>query len=120
MVDPIIKFQKKYVCIQTAVYWGNPQPDGFGKISYNDPVEIKVRWDEKTQFVRDDKGKEITSKAEVIVLQDLEVDGLLYLGEIADLNSSGDPPVSEAWKIIRSDKSPTFGKTNVFVRTVYL
>jgi len=123
MVSPLIKFLQKDVCVQTAVYWGNPQPDGYGGISYDPPVEIKCRWDEKVQLVRDDRGKEVVSKAEVLVLQDVDPDGMLYLGSLTDLSSGVlDSPeqVDGAWKILSMSKAPLFGSTSEFVRTAYL
>lgn len=122
MSDPLIQFVES-VCVQTAVYWGAPQPDGFGGITYSDPVEISCRWDEKTKVVTDNNGKEIVSKAEVLVTQDVDEEGYLYLGTIDDLDSSEqDSPedVVGAWEIKRVDASPLFRSTDKFVRVVYL
>lgn len=122
MADPIIKFLKKQVCAQTAVYWGNPIKDAYGNMVYDDPVEIAVRWDDQTELVRDSTGKEVVSKAQVIVLQDLDVDGWLYLGALSEFGSPlpGPTDVDGAYKIIRFDKNPLFNNVSEFVRQVYL
>jgi len=123
MASGIIKFLKKYVCVQTAVYWECEGTDAYGNVNYSDPVELSVRWDEQTELIRDNWGKEVASKAQVQVLQDLKVDGWLYLGSLSELSSSEqDDPVSIAntYKVIRFDKNPLFNSISEYVRTVYL
>ena len=122
MVDPLIKFVES-VCVQTAVYWGNPTPDGYGGTTYDDPVEISCRWDETINIIRNNQGEEVVSKAETLVTQDVDENGMLYLGELDDLDSAEEESpetVNGTWKIIRFDKTPLFRSTDEFVRTVYL
>lgn len=106
------------VCIQVAVYWGNPRSDGLGGMVYDDAVELKVRWDNVTKLIRDAKGKEVAAVAEVLVAGrlyadgtvepvDLDVDGRLWLGTLEDLESGdlNDPlNIDGAWQIKRFDK----------------
>jgi len=109
--------------VQTAVYWGNPQPDGYGGTDYDSPIEISVRWEEKPRRVTDSNGKEIVSRAEVLVTQDVVAEGLLYLGALSDLTSSEESnpeTVEAAYKIRRFDKSPLPGETDQFIRIAYL
>lgn len=116
----IEKFIQK-VCVQTAVYWGNPQPDGYGGITFDAPVEIGCRWEDKTQIIVNNQGKEMISKAEVLVTQDLDVQGRLYLGSISELESDPVPmEVEGAFEIKAFNKIPMIRKTDVFVRKVYL
>ncbi len=113
----------KRVAVQTAVYWGNPQANGQGGIDYDEPVEIKCRWDDVVKVVTDAKGKEITTMAEVLVTQHLDVDGRLFLGTLDDLDSGQlDDPASidRCFAIKRFDKSPEFRSTTKFVRVAYL
>lgn len=122
MADPIIKFVES-VCVQTAVYWGAPEPDGYGGTTYGDPIEIDCRWDDSTKLIRNNNGEEIASKAEVLVTQDLDNEGYLYLGSLDDLDSDQlDSPedVKGAYKIQRIDKNPLFRSSSEFVRMVYL
>jgi hypothetical protein len=107
---------------QKAVYWGNPTPDGYGGFSYDDPVEIDCRWVNTNEVVVDAKGDEIVCHATVQVKQDLDEQGLLYLGELDDLDSAEeDNPrtVLGAYSIKRFDKIPTIKGTR-FYRRAYL
>lgn len=118
----IDKFIQK-ICVQTAVYWGNPQNDGYGNFVFDEPVEISCRWEDKAQIVVSSDGAETSSDAEVLVTQDLDVDGYLYLGSLVDLDSDElDSPmtVETARRIISYDKIPMIKSTTVFVRKVYL
>lgn len=111
------------VCVQTAVYWGSPQDDGFGGFTFADPVEIPCRWEDKTQIVANMDGQETTSDTEVLVTQDLDYNGYLFLGTLTDLDSDQfDNPmlVSGAKPIISKSKIPMIKSTDAFVRKVYL
>ena len=122
MANPLIKFVKS-VCVQTAVYWENPQPDGYGGMDYDDPIEISCRWDGSTQRITNNEGEEIVSRAEVLVTQDLDDNGMLYLGTLDDLDSSqqNDPAsVPGAHRIQKIDKNPLFRSASEFVRVAYL
>ena len=126
-------------CIQTCVYWGNPVEDGYGGVTYDDPVEILCRWEDKMQILGAVTGGEITgfsetSRAIVYLTQDVDQDGLLYLGTLASLDafldsSSGsyiDPRSIEgtgynrAHIIKRFEKTPAFGSTTEFLRKAFL
>ena len=130
MASGIIKFIKK-VTAQTAVYWAAPSADGFGGMSFSDPVELTppngVRWDEKVQLIMDkgitSTGKEIVSNAVVLLNQDVEEQGYLYLGSLDDLDSGeqDDPlTVEGAYEIKQVEKIPLFKSTDEFVRKAYL
>jgi hypothetical protein len=118
----IEKFLEK-ISVQTAVYWGSPTNDGYGGITYDDPVEISVRWENTTKLITIADGQQYTCLAEVIVNQDVDVNGYLYLGVLDDLTESeqSDPKsVEGAYRIKRFDKIPMIKKTDEFVRKVYL
>jgi hypothetical protein len=116
------------VCVQVAVYWGNPQSDGYGGFTFDDPVELLppnngVRWEDKTQIVSTMDGQETTSDTEVLVTEDLDYSGYLYLGTLDDLTTEekANPLlVSGAKPIISISKVPMIKSTTEFVRTVYL
>lgn len=117
------------MCRQDAVYWGNPQNDGFGGMTFDDPIEIKCRWQEQHQILEDMDGIRTVSRAEVILLQDVDEEGCLYLGTLDDLEdyleSSGGSyinpkDVEEAFIIKRFEKVPAVGSTTEFLRTAYL
>lgn len=118
----IPKFIKR-LCVQTAIYWGSPVDDGYGKKEFDDPVEIKVRWDDTTDLIRSVDGKEVACKSKIIVQQDVDLGGYLMLGSLDDIDSGlSDTPqdITGAYEIIRLDKTPLFRKTDQFVRTAYV
>ena len=108
---------------QDAVYWGNPQSDGSGGFTFDDPVEIKCRWEDIKQIVTDKKGNEIASRAVIYVKQDLDEEGMIYLGTLDDLTSAMeiDPKeVENAFIIKRFAKVPSLHSSTEFVRAAYL
>lgn len=119
----ILGFVKK-VCVQTAVYWGNPQIDGYNKTTFDDPIEIKCRWEDKVRMIKSQNGEELTVKAEVLVTEQLELKGYLFLGNLYDLVGNydlSDPMnIQDTYEIMATDKIPLFRSTTKFVNTVYL
>ena len=112
-------------CAQTAVYWESEGDDGYGNISYtsDSPMEIDCRWEDSTRVVVDAYGEEIIARAEIYVLQDLKEGGVLYLGNLDDLDSTeiSDPrKLNSAYEIRRFDKIPMLGSTTKFLRKAYL
>lgn len=127
----IDKFISK-VCVQTAVYWGSPTNDGYGQKTYADPVELEppngVRWDSIVQKGIDKgeikTGEFETSNAKVLLVQDVEVKGWLYLGSLDDFDSTVDTNKPEtidgAYEIKKFEKIPMVKSTTIFIRTAYL
>ena len=108
------------VCKQTAVYWGAPIDDGYGGYSYDSPVEIACRWENKIQSVQAFDGEIVISPIQVYVLQDVELKGLLYLGSLDDLDSDLSPTSVEAYSIKMFQKIPLLGSSSEFLRKVFL
>jgi hypothetical protein len=122
----IERFIKK-VCVQTAVYWGNPKDDGYGGFTFDDPVNISCRWEDKTQIVSTMDGQETSSDSEVLVTEDLDYNGYLYLGTLEELledyteeELANPMNVPTAKAIISKSKIPMIKSTKEFVRIVYL
>ena len=110
-------------CVQDAVYWGNPVNDHEGGFTFDNPIEIKCRWEEMIQVISDNKGNEVTSRAVIYLLQDVHEEGYLFLGTLDDLDSTqeADPKTIEnAFIIKRFDKIPVLGSTTEFLRKAYL
>jgi hypothetical protein len=107
-------------CTQKAVYWGNPAPDGYGGYTYDNPVEIDCRWEDRKDLITDNDGNQIVSRARVFVTQDLNEQGWLYLGDLDDLDSAPTPKESGAYQIKRFDRVPAAKSTTEFVRIAYL
>lgn len=120
-------FIKKF-CAQTAIYWGSPVKDGHGGFTYAVPVNIKVRWDEKRELITDarseSQGREIVSKAEILLFVDLDLQGYLKLGSTEDFGSGDDitdpMKVAGAYPIRNQIKEPFVKSTTAFVRTVWI
>jgi hypothetical protein len=111
------------VCVQTAVYWAPGTRDGFGQPARTTGVEIACRWDDTTELIINRQGKEVASRAKVLITQDLNVEGYLYLGILSSLSTeqkTNPKLVSTAYPIQKIDKNPEFKSTSKFVRTVYL
>jgi len=112
------------VCVQTAVYWGTPTPNGRGGYTYADPRQIQCRWEDMDRLMVHENGKLIHVKGEVLISEDLEMEGWLYLGSLADFDSSVNVShpmnIDGAWQIKGLDKVPLFRSTTKFVRKVYL
>lgn len=109
--------------VSTAVYWAAPSLDEYGTRFYPTPEEIKVRWEDRTELVIERGGEKWTSSSQVYVLQDVDLDGYLYLGELLSLDPSGqDNPetVAQAKRIRRVDKITSLADVSVVVRVAYL
>lgn len=117
-------------CVQTAVYWGNPVDNGFGKNTYDNPVELTppddgVRWVGKTQLLREWEAKGEMSEyiAIVYVLRELDRDGCLFLGTLNDLDSKdytnplGNPKIH---RIRQFEIIPGLGSTDIFLYKAFL
>lgn len=76
---------------QKAVYWAPGKNSNFGQPVVNDPVQIDCRWvDVQEEFV-DAQGRTVLSKASVMVDRDVQVGGMLWLGELKNLTSQTVP-----------------------------
>jgi len=80
-------------CKQDAVYWGNPVNDGYGGFVYNDPVEIKCRWEDKKEVFYLSNGTQAISKSVIYVMQEIDIESRFFLGTLGDVipttNSDG-------------------------------
>lgn len=116
----IEKFITK-ICVQPAVYWGTPKANGTGGYTYASPRLIFVRWDDKIQSVSVNRGKEVTSIAELIVTEDLALQGMLLLNHTLEEVSGLSPlNIPDAVEIIKIEKVPMIKSTTVFIRKVYV
>lgn len=120
-MDIVSNIEKRLV--QTAVYWGNPEPDGEGGYTWDDPIELDVRWEDSQELVLNNNGEEVLSKAKVTVSQDVDEGGWLYLGSLDEsaLDSTSDPrDVDGASPIVSFRKVPRIGSTTRFYRVAYV
>lgn len=116
----IKKFIKE-VCVQDAVYWEYDGPDGFGGSEFKAPTDIKVRWDEETEVVSNNKGEEFISDAQVLTPNDLVEQSYLMLGTVASLPANPDPADTDgAYEIRSMDRHPLFKSESFDVFIAYL
>lgn len=118
----IIQFIRK-ISVQTAVYWGSPVDDGYGGFTFEDAVEIPVRWEENHQLIIAANGEQIVTKAEIFINQDVDVNGYLFLGSLTDLTAEQliDPKLCEqAYAIRQYSKVPLLKSTTQFVKKAFI
>jgi hypothetical protein len=109
----------KKVCFQTSVYWSTPTAGNDGSTTFATPVEIKSLWKEKKELIIDTHGKEVVSNSMIYVLQDLDENGMLFLGGLSDLTAAqkSDPrKVKNAYEIKKFIKTPSLHLKGQFSR----
>jgi len=105
---------------QTAVYWELLSINRFGEKAYEDPVEINVRWEDRTEEFLDAGGERMYSQAVVYVDRDVTIGGVLLLGALdSDVDQDSPKENNSAYEIKRFDKLPTL-KATEYLRTVHL
>lgn len=127
MAHPLIRFIKK-VCVQDAVYWSAPTPDGFGGMSFATPISIKCRWTDKVQVIKWQSAyvptsNEFISYAEILLTEDVQLQGVLWLGDISTLTDTqkANPfTIAGAREIKTIERIPLFRSSTEFVKKVYL
>jgi len=116
------------ICVQDAVYWGNPQNNGEGGKTFDVPVEIKCRWEDIELAVEEKNGKIIESRSRVLLTQDVDEEGFLYLGTLDSLLDSAESSdvtlnpleIEHAYEIKRVFKVPELKSSTDFIITAYL
>lgn len=78
---------------QKAMYWAPNGENEFGNTTYAEPVEISVRWTDIAELTVTKDGRTVTSKSKVMVDQDVEEGGLLWLGTEEDWEDTTTPEV---------------------------
>jgi len=110
------------LCRQKAVYWGSPVNDGYGHYTFATPVEIKCRWDGKEQIVSKDDEKAVIFRSVIYVLQDVDTEGLLWLGELSDLTiaqKAAPHDITGIMIIKRFEKTPAL-RSRSYLRKAFL
>lgn len=106
---------------QKAVYWSSPIPDGFGGFSYIAPIEINVRWEDRTEQYVDMSGQQALSNAIVYADRDFSIGCYIMLGTLLDVTDPGLDPqkTTGALRIMMVAKSPNIKGTQ-FLRKAWL
>lgn len=118
----IISFIDK-VCVQTAVYWAPGTLTGYGDTRSWTCTEVKVRWDDETEVITNRYGKQVVSNAQILINDDLNTEGIIFLGTKASLSAqqqSNPLLVDKAFPIQKISKNPLFKSATKFVYTVFV
>lgn len=88
---------------QTITYWAPTGDDVFGGTTFTTPVQKFARWEDRMEMIRDKNGQEYMAKTRVFLLEEVSLDGYLYLGKstVADPRTLG-----AAYEIRAIHKSP--------------
>jgi len=96
---------------QNGVYWGPPVEDGDGGFTFPTPVAIKCRWDGVEGIVHNPRTHDEVQGSTVYVDQEVELNGYLDLGELADVLILNPIDVPTAYKITGFQKTPNLRAT---------
>ena len=111
----IIKKMRK----QRAVWWKRLAADRFGVATWDQPIEVRCRWEDINETYIGTKGEQLGCRAQVYVDREMTPGDRLQLGQI-DSNTPDSPLSSTtAIEIKRFDKLPDFRNRNVLY-TAYL
>jgi hypothetical protein len=113
---------------QKAVYWGNPVNDGTNNFTFDTPVEIDCRWQDKAVLFVGANGEQDVSRSIIYTIDDLVLNGYLYLGTLDELYDVAESSAYElnpkeidnAFIIKNIDKSPSMNIIDNYTRKVYL
>lgn len=125
VIENVVKLFTKQKC----VYWGNPVADDNSGYTFNAPIEIDCRWDDKQEVKTGFWGNKFASQASVLVNIDLDRRGFLYNGTLVqlqaeatangyDINNPREFPT--AFIIEQFEKIPMVFSSTDFVRTAFL
>ncbi len=73
-----------------AVWWTNPVPDGYGRYTYDAPVEIPCRWEWRQQQYKDKNGDLQMCDGVVYTTANVKPGDALFYGSLSELDSSAD------------------------------
>ena len=66
---------------QKALYWEATEADDFGTLQMKSSIELKVRWEWKTEVEQNDFGETVKTEANVVVDRRIPEGSLLWLNE---------------------------------------
>jgi hypothetical protein len=87
----LARVMQKLALKQTMLYWEKTGSDTFGKPSYTPdnpmppgPVSLACRWEDKQQEIILPDNRKVLSKGYLLLLQDLKVGSLVFLGTLTN------------------------------------
>jgi hypothetical protein len=76
---------------QNAVYWAPLAANGMGRVTFDDPVDVAVRWENKNEIFVNAQGQEERSLSIAYPASAVALNGYMWLGEVSDLPSDDSP-----------------------------
>lgn len=97
---------------QKAVYWKQgTELDKFGRVSWEEPVEIDCRWDDGSENMRGPQGETFQFSSTVYVDREMAVGDFLKCGPLESDTVSDPREDKDAASIQRFAKNPNFQNT---------
>lgn len=101
---------------ESLTYWSPVSHDAWEAETFNTPVTISGRWEDRAERFATPLGEEAISNAKVYLASGVGVAGWLYCG----VSSASDPTtVAGAFPVRRAERIPTL-RENEFVYKAYL
>jgi hypothetical protein len=91
---------------QKAVYWPPGRVNAYGKATLQAPVELDVRWEHGSRQGVDLQGNTVSLEAQAVVGEPVAIDGLMWLGTLAEWNSTGSTGTNMPLRIITYGEVP--------------
>lgn len=109
-----MRFVSKYLK-QKAVYWAPITELYSGEVQYSPPYQVICRWEDYREQFIDEFGNDVVSNSRVLLLAEVKVRGILWLGSISNLLFTTIPTKNNgAYEIRRVNKIPDL-KAKVFL-----
>jgi hypothetical protein len=96
---------------QNFVYWGSPDRSGTGDFTFAAPIQIKGRKEDVCEIIRTKDNRELVSTAMVFVDRELEFNGYLVEGELADYVAVNPQDAVNCYQIMAAGSSPNLSGT---------
>lgn len=125
VIENVVKLFTKQKC----VLWGNPVSDKKGGWTFDAPIEIDCRWEDKEELKDQYDGNIVSSQTKVMV--NIDVKRMSYmmnttLSQLQTLATTNGYDInnpkefSDAFVVIQFEKIPMVFRNDDFVRTCFL
>lgn len=110
---------------QTVVYWAKLGPDGYGKPTYDAPIEIPCRWESRQRELVLPDGRLVRTRSYFLLGTAVVVGGVLFLGTLEDVQSLPSYPAMPTdnqggYEILTVSITPGVGSLRGFVCEGYV
>jgi hypothetical protein len=105
---------------QQAVLWPIAGYDSYGQPTHKSPTQINVRWNTVRREIQDSQNNTIVLEAEVVVIQEVGIGSLMWLGKLLDWYSIGSAGSDTELMIVKAYYKTPDLKGRVVFRTLGL